>query len=237
MRRFFFIHVMKTGGTSFAIHHLGKAFAEDAVFPNAVDDETSYLLDTSPYWRVGALRGLDDERWSRTQAVRAHYPFCARHLMPPGDLTVLTVLREPVDRVVSYLRHCQRYHPNHQQMTFEQIYEERGWIEGFATNHQTKVFSMGEDDDPRFCYQPMVVDEHRLDVAKANLATLDLIGTQERFTEFVDECGRRYGWPTTRGKRQRKSAGFPAHASLRRRIEADNEIDIEFYRFAQSIAV
>lgn len=237
VQRFFFIHVMKTGGTSFAVHHLAPAFDEQAVFPNAVDDEMSYLLDTSPYWRIDALRELSAQRRDRTELYRGHYPFCATEIIGDHGLITLTLLRDPVERVVSYLKHCRTYHPQHSDMTLEEIYEERPWIDGFATNHQTKVFSLTAADDPKYCYQPLQIDRSRLALAKANLAEVDIVGTQDRFTEFVEECGRRFGWPTTPRPKHRTGEAAPVSESLRMRIETDNEIDREFYEYARSRAV
>ncbi|MEM7139527.1 MAG: hypothetical protein AAF548_00745 [Actinomycetota bacterium] len=227
---------MKTGGTSFAVHHLGKAFDDRVTFPNDADDGNSYQLDASPYWRLDALRELSQERMSRVELIRAHYPFCAIDLIPHEELVVMTVLRDPVERVISYLKHCQTYHPHHADMSFDEIYDDPGWVDGFGTNHQTKLFSMTADDDPAYCYQPMVVDDARLELAKANLATLDLVGTQERFDEFVAECGRRYGWPTERGGRHRESKPDRPSDDLIERICMDNRIDLDFYDFARSIA-
>jgi hypothetical protein len=83
---------------------------------------------------------------------------------------------------------------------------------------------------------PLDVDAERLELAKANLAKVDVVGTQETFDDVLADLRERFGWDmgsaenihVTPGKRE-------VPESFRRRIAADNPADMEFYAFAQEL--
>ena len=56
------------------------------------------------------------------------------------------MLRDPVDRTVSYLKHCKRWHAQHQDLSLDEIYDDYFHFKCFIENHQTKIFSMTTDD-------------------------------------------------------------------------------------------
>lgn len=51
-----------------------------------------------------------------------HFPFVAVDLLG-GDLTTITVLRDPVERTISFLRQRKRNNPVHKAHRLEQMYE------------------------------------------------------------------------------------------------------------------
>ncbi|MDZ7783054.1 MAG: sulfotransferase family 2 domain-containing protein [Halioglobus sp.] len=73
--------------------------------------------------------------------VRGHVPYAVRSLLK-GDFVAMTILRDPVERTLSYLKHCRKYHYEHIGLPMEQIYEQPWFFESFIHNYQTKIFSM-----------------------------------------------------------------------------------------------
>jgi hypothetical protein len=118
--RFFFIHVMKTGGTTFQ-QHVRNNFGPQEVYPDRKLDLTPDPFQ--PYREIQYLLGLGPERREKIRAYLGHFPFVVTDLMDL-DLVTLTILRDPIDRTISYLKHCKRFQPQHKAQTLEQIYED-----------------------------------------------------------------------------------------------------------------
>ena len=231
--RFFFVHVMKTAGTTFHVQVLKANFGPEERYPSPNHDFYSYDLRESSYWRVSSLAELSPERKLRIRAYAGHFPFVATEIIGDPDLVLLTILRDPVERTLSYLRHCKRYHPVHQDLSFEEIYEDSTFFGPFILNHQTKIFAMTNEDRPEYCYDVIDVDDRRLDIAKSNLERVDIVGFQDRFEDFLLELEARFGWTIPTTTRLREGAEEPVSKALRQRIASDNAIDMEFYEFAK----
>ena len=84
-----------------------------------------------------------------------------------------------------------------------------------------------------------MVDAARLEVAKKQLATVDVIGFSEQYTEFIEELRHRYGWwpegLNTTARANESSEGWDVPAALRKRIAADNAYDVELCEFAHEL--
>src|SRR3979409_1986805 len=104
-RRFFFMHLMKTGGTSFAFQ-LRKHFDNSAVFPCQGIDARD-MTDVAVYASVRRLLRTSPERRADIRVYTGHFPFIASQILDP-DLVTLTLLRDPVDRTISLLKHFKR---------------------------------------------------------------------------------------------------------------------------------
>lgn len=82
------------------------------------------------------------------------------------------------------------------------------------------------------------IDDRRVRDARRRLATFDVVGVTERYGAFADVVGRRFGWSLPDvGRRRAGPDDEPVPRSLRRRIEADNEADLEVYESARALAV
>jgi hypothetical protein len=80
------------------------------------------------------------------------------------------------------------------------------------------------------------VTPDRLDRAKGNLVSLNLVGIQERFEEFCDDLNEHFGWSLGREpKRENTSEPVEVSDSFRERIASDNAADVELYQRARRL--
>jgi hypothetical protein len=230
-RKFFFIKLMKTGGGTLLQQILAN-FERARVYPYEKYDRD---LETANY-DIEYLTGLSTERRDAVSVFTGHFPFVAVELLGM-QLTTITILRDPVERTLSYLRHCKRHHEQHRELPLEEIYEDPFFYRCFIENHQAKQFAFTGKDQPQAYMDVLEVDAARLELAKANLARVDVLGLQERFDDLLKDLHERYGWTLAAGKDRNVSGsgGDRVTESFRRRIAADNEADVEFYAFARDL--
>ena len=262
-RRFLFIHVMKTGGTSL-VFHLLREFAADETYPNAALDRR-HPTDAEPYASIPDLVSVEPSRRKLIRLYSGHFPYMVRDLID-ADVTVFTLLRDPVDRTVSVLKQFKRLYERYHDLPLEKIYEDPVVYRHFIENHQTKIFSATTEDHPnmlasRVGFQAFLdyltspassagqtniaaddtitIDVDRLARAKSNLESVDVLGLNERYHDFVEALRDRFGWwkdGIDGGARANVSSEpWEANAALRDRIAVDNRFDLEFYEHAREL--
>src|SRR4029453_5941241 len=84
---------------------------------------------------------MPPELHEQIRCYSGHVPAVAVELLPRRPV-VVTLLRHPVDRTISWLRHCQRHHAEHRDTALEAIYDDPWWNERFVADHQVKMLSM-----------------------------------------------------------------------------------------------
>jgi hypothetical protein len=183
-QRVFFMHVMKTGGTSFG-WQLTKQFQPEQLSGQS----TRYPVDSLQH-RVRVFgRYLSARPWAqmteadarRIRLYMGHLPAVAADLLPARPVMV-TVLRHPINRTLSWLRHCKRYYPEHRDRSFEEIYEDTWWTERFVTNHQVKMLSMTMEEALVPTWQGVVPTDQGELFDRVLLSDQLLPGDEERFT-------------------------------------------------------
>ncbi|MEJ7582484.1 MAG: sulfotransferase family 2 domain-containing protein [Acidimicrobiales bacterium] len=225
----FFVHVMKTGGTTF-VQHLEANFGSEERYPQA---ERGWERQRA-YYMIDELRALSPERRRALRVYMGHFPFAASQLV--GADVTMTVLRDPVDRTISFLRHSKRYQEKHRDKPLEEIYEDPWLFPLYIRNYQAKLFAMTSEDKLESHLDDIEVDEPRLRTACATLERVDVLGLSERYQDFVDEVQRRFRWRIDPVKDLRVSTeDWNVTASFRRRIAADNAADVAFYEHAQEL--
>jgi hypothetical protein len=254
---FFFLHVMKTGGTAFVLNLL-QNFAAGAVYPSDIDKEQPG--DLLPYVSIPRLLAVSGERRKAIRMYTGHFPFVVCELMGV-ELRTLTLLRDPVERSLSVLKHFKRHFARYEPLSLAALYDDPFLFENFVHNHQTKLFSITVNDRPQTFVSALthleirarhlggpdpvgpttiVVDEARLTAAKTNLAKVDLVGVHERYAGFVESLRTRFGWwPAGVDADLRVNVADDASdagPALRRRIAEDNAFDAELYEFAKSVS-
>ena len=91
---------------------------------------------------------------------------------------------------------------------------------------------MSGDDDVRCAFDPLELDEQRLEAAKANLAKVDVVGLHERYEEFMHDVMTRFHWERHPIPNWHVSERSEVPATLEERIRADNALDVAFYEYA-----
>jgi hypothetical protein len=92
------------------------------------------------------------------------------------------------------------------------------------------------EDEPESYMDIVDVDDRRLEIAKANLEKVDVLGLSERHDEFVDDLKIRFGFGSQKIPNRRVSReSWDAAPALRRRIAEDNVQDLEFYEFGRRL--
>lgn len=229
-RRFFFVHVMKTGGATFR-QHVYANFRPGEVYPSKRFDGDMHQANT----RIDYLLSLPPERRARIRAYTGHFPYVVTELMGEPFVT-LTILRDPVDRTISYLKHCKRYHDQHRDLALEEIYEDPFFFPCFIHNHQTKVFSMHAGDPLESLMDVIEIDDARLALAQERLEAIDVLGITDQHAAFLATLESKFGWHfDDRPDRRVGEAEWTVPASLRRRIADDNGYDAELYAYARRL--
>jgi hypothetical protein len=230
-RPFFFMHVMKTGGTTF-LDHIRHNFAPEQIYPGPRRPGSPWV---SAYMMLDGLRELPPERRREVQIYTGHFPFMARDLITPTPIT-LTLLRDPVDRTISILKQCKRDMERHHDQPLEAIYEDRWQNPILIRNHQAKLFAMTLEDEPESLWDVVEVDAGRLAIAKENLERVEALGLTERFDEFLGAIRERFGWRFRQiPNRLVSKETWTATKSFRDHIAEDNAAEMEFYEHAREV--
>lgn len=228
-RRIFFVHVMKTGGASFR-RHLEANLGADRVYPDSAVEPDLLIANVSAM----PLLEIGDDRWDRIDAVTGHLPFYVSQVLGKPFIT-LTVLRDPVERTISYLKHCRKYQEQHRGMALEDIYDDPWYYPMLIWNHQVKVFALQPSDGVDTVMEPLLIDQARLDIAKENLRKVDVLGLHDHYDEFLATALERLGWSHLDLPDWHVSEPEDVSDRLRRRIEEDNAMDVAFFDFAREL--
>jgi len=226
--RFFFVHVMKTGGTTLA-EHIHANFVESERYPTAeIRPERR-----QQYFMIDELLAHHREH-PETRMYAGHFPFVASQLV---DAThTLSLVREPVERTISALHHHRQHEPRLRDASLEEVYDDPWIFPIYIHNHQSKLFSMNESDKLESFMDVIAVDEERLRAAIANLAHVDVLGLQESFDDFTSLLASRFGWSLGRfAPRRRRDDALSVSPELEARIREDNAADLAFYDAAREL--
>ncbi|HET7588350.1 MAG TPA: sulfotransferase family 2 domain-containing protein [Gammaproteobacteria bacterium] len=227
MRRFrnlniAFVHVPKTGGSSL-LRLLRRNYSP-----------RSMMLYYPP-------RHVDVARMSgRGNLFVGHYSIGKQHEVF-DDCTLVTFLRDPIDRLISNIFFMQRYYTQPQippdsvykkwfrenEDVFEVLRCTRLW---YLDNAMVRMISGVHDSIP---YGQL--DERSLEKAKANLHKFDFIGFQESFEDDVLRLCSRYQLKTVIGKQNHGFNRYAPGAKDHELLEARNVLDRELYQFARTM--
>ncbi len=103
--------------------------------------------DIAGYVSVSRLLRLSPERRAAIRVYTGHFPFVASELLDL-DLVTMTLLRDPVERTISVLKHFKRLSRRYHSHELDDIYEDPFVFAHFIENHQTRMFSVTADDKP-----------------------------------------------------------------------------------------
>jgi hypothetical protein len=188
---------------------------------------------------VGQLESLSQEERRAYRLYMGHAYF-GIHENIPGESRYITILRNPVDRLVSHYYFVLR-NPKHylyRTVTERKIGLEEyvvGGVSGEMDNGQLRMFvgKYGQHIPVGKCAPDL------LDKAKENIRDyFDLVGLSERFDESLFLLARALGWPRMPVyERANVTRARPAVRELapqtRQAIEEYNQLDMVLYEWAQ----
>ncbi len=226
---FLFVHLQKTAGTAL-LRRLRRHFGPQAVYPRPDEQGTpEVVLDVDHLQR--RLGEIGDE----IHVVTGHFPLCVADTIP-GPVSTLTVLRDPVERTLSFLRHQREVEPRFADADLEEIYDDPVSTSGLVANHMVKMLSLTVDEMTAGALTPVHVDGIHLDRARTNLTdVVDVMGLQEHFEVFCTDLERAFGWDLGDVVFMNRTTPRDAPERLRSRIEADNDFDRRLYRHAEEL--
>jgi Sulfotransferase family len=229
-RRFFFVHMQKTGGVSLYMR-MQREFGEEAVYPAKSDGDA---VGVAPQLMTDVLL----ERWARRRdqirVVTGHFPLCTIELLD-ADFATFTVLRDPVERTLSYLRHHRKTKPPDSELALEEIYEDPGNFRHFIDNHMVKMLSMRPEEMTDGMMSVVDLDDRRLRIARKALEGMDAFGLQGDLEGFAQRLEGLYGWNLGPPVHENVTEQSEVPASFRRRIIEDNRLDMELYEHARRL--
>lgn len=228
--RAFFVHVQKAAGTSL-IYRLRRTLDRSEIYPDASDGSPELVASVIS---VDHLRARWPERRDRVRVLTGHFPLRAAELLG-DDFATLTTLREPVERTLSYLRHHRKLTPADADRSLEELYDDPERFDTFIHNHMVKMFSLTPEEMGDGALTVVDFPPERLAAAKANLATVDVVGLQERYEEFWQAADQRFGWGLGDPVHTNRTEPVDVPASFRRRIAEDNAMDAELYELARDL--
>jgi hypothetical protein len=230
-QRYFFVHLQKTAGTALfrrLRHHFGTA----GVYPMP-----RYQRAPESVLDVELLADRFARHRAEIRVVTGHFPLCTIDRLGV-PFSTFTVLREPVERALSFLRHQRQEEPRFRGATLEEIYEDPVCREGLIRNHMVRMLSLSVDEMSDGALTPITVDEDRLACAQDALERrIDVVGLQERFDAFCDALSARFGWDLGKPQFANRTPPMEATDGLRERIAVDNELDARLYHFAEDLTV
>ncbi len=215
-----FLHIPKTAGGTLG-HALRWNFRQrERIQLNTLDRP----LDEE-------MEGIALEKRSTARLLGGHMPYGAhRHI--PRHCEYITVLREPIDRVISVYKFILRTpsHVLHDRVVGAQIgleeYVESGMDEGQTENSQTRQLSGRQFG---------ALDREALEEAKRNLEGFLVVGLTERFEETFVLLRRtlRLRLPFYATRNVSPPLEVPGRAV--ELIRERNELDLELYTFARDL--
>lgn len=226
---YFFVHLQKTAGTAL-FKRLRHGLGEAHVYPLPSEQGTPEVVLS-----VARLRERLAEPGADFTVVTGHFPLATVDLLGPGIRT-FTLLRDPVERVLSFLRHQAQVEPRYEGWSLERIYDEPVATGPLVADHMVRMLSLRPEELTDGALSPMVVDEVRTGEAVRNLADrIDVMGLQEEFEVFCSDLERAFGWDLGPSLFMNRTKPAEASDALRERIAADNRWDRSLYEQAVGI--
>ncbi len=223
--RFFFMHMQKTAGTALW-RRLKQQFEPESVYPGPGDGE--------PPQTVLSVEHLL-ERWQlrrdEIRIVTGHFPLCTIERLD-APFTTITLLRDPVERTLSYLRHHRETTPEDAERPLEEIYADPVRFE-LVHDHMVKMLSLSTDEMTDGVLSSVEFTRARLERAQTRLQTVDVVGFQEDFESFCTELATRFGWDLGAPIFMNRSTPVDVSESFRLQIAHDNALDVELYESAR----
>ena len=230
---YLFVHCQKTAGTSL-MAQLSHQFKPGEICPSeAIKKQDGPMAILS----LKSLETYLDKGSKNIRVVSGHFPYCTRDLLAEKlgpKIRTFTILREPVERTLSFLRHTKKLTPELKNASLEEIYADKIRFHGLVHNHMVKMFSIPYLPELDTIMDHIEFTPEHLETAKLNLKKTNVVGLQNDYGRFCKALESKFGWdlgPVKHINATPKQQDAPPR--LLKRIRQDNSLDIQFYKFAQ----
>lgn len=220
-----FLHIPKTAGITLS-RIIEKQYNAASIF--SIDGANSAAS-------IEKFKQLPESRREKIQVLQGHMPFGLHAFLPQGALYI-TLLREPVDRVISAYYYICGFagHPLHKVVSPMSLEE---FVSKTIDNQPTRLLAGQTMADVAFgqCSSEM------LETAKTNLREhFSVIGLTERFDETLILLKRYLGWKEiTVYSHQNMTVARPPKSAIPksaiRLIEEHSQLDIALYQYAKEL--
>lgn len=172
----------------------------------------------------------------RNTLVRGHFPFgLHRHCDYPT--TYITVLRDPVDRVISHYYYVLRQ-PDH--YLHKQVMSQNISLQEYATGKLAGELKNGQVKQVAGFWDFKTASSDVLERAKENLTKhFGVVGLTRKFDESLLLIKHELGWGNVCYQRRNVSKNRPTKSGIpleiREEIRAQNKWDIELYEYAEHL--
>jgi hypothetical protein len=192
------------------------------------------------------FKTLSERRRRRFRVVRGHLFYGIHEFLPQGA-SYITMLRDPVSRLLSSYRFILRWrlHPLHRRFKAERLGVEDlirltpnrqnlqcRFIAGVGRIEDLDVLTEATEAAPRG-----ICDERLLEIAKENLMrSFRVVGLTERFQESLSLMMIYFGWEIRFYEKRRVSkVSEKVETALAEMIREHDRLDVELYDFAKKI--
>ena len=216
-----FLHIPKTAGTTL------NRIIERQYSPFAIFTIDPYRIRAT----VERLKRFPEERRRRLRVVRGHLFYGIHEFLPQGA-TYITVLRDPVARLLSayYFVLRRPLNPLHRKLKREGLGVE-DCIRLFPDRNNTQCrFIAGVEDTA-------INDERLLAIAKENLTrSFSVVGISERFEESLMLMATTFAWQIPFYENCRVAKTRPQiDPRTVEMIRDHNRLDLELYEFGKGL--
>ncbi len=216
-----FMHIAKTAGTAF----------REAIVENYKRSEVAYIYPDPPGLLSDNLALLTLEQCANLHLVIGHFQYGIHQFFPQRS-TYVTIVRDPVARVISQYRYSLERQPHSDGLQNDspahliELLEQHKSVT--LDNHMVRCFSGVSEKE----FPPGHIDRQVYELAVHNLKTdFSFVGHQEASAQAYAEMQRRFGWQPHSLEVANKSV-LPAaqdYESARTAIESFNSWDCQLY--------
>lgn len=225
-----FLHIPRTAGTT--LHRIiERQYPPEEIF---------FIQSNDPFVDVGEFKALSEEQRAGIRMLKGHMPF-GLHESIPGPSTYFTILRDPIERVISLYYFILRA-PQHylydtimsENMSLQTLLERK--IPVMMNDGQVRMIS-GTWGNLGFgeCNRDV------LEIAKKNLREyFAVVGIAERFDETLFLLKETFDWQNNiEYQRCNVTQNRPSKRDFSQEalhtIAQANQLDIELYKYAKEM--